>query len=124
MSARETELEEYIPRYLALLPQIPSLILRHAQIRWSNWLAAQWGKTSEVPFPDLVGLWTAMENQGPWEPTFPASYTLTPEASYGGGMSTRPTPGPTHPAQWLASETSAAPSVASAAATVAPTLKA
>ena len=36
MSARETELEEYIPRDMALLPQIPALILRHAQIRWSN----------------------------------------------------------------------------------------
>ena len=41
MSERETELEEYIPRDSALLPQIPVLLLRHAQIRWSNWLAAQ-----------------------------------------------------------------------------------
>ena len=46
MSARETELEEYVPRDSALLPQIPVLLLRHAQIRWSNWLAAQWGNTS------------------------------------------------------------------------------
>ena len=65
------------------------------QIRWSNWLAAQWGKTSEVPFPDLAGLWTAMENQDPWYPTFPAGYTLAPEATYVGGMSTRPAPVPT-----------------------------
>ena len=41
LSARETELEEYLPRDAALLPQIPSLILRHAQIRWSNWIASQ-----------------------------------------------------------------------------------
>ena len=41
MSARETELEEYIPRDSALLPQIPALLLQHAQIRCSNWLAAQ-----------------------------------------------------------------------------------
>ena len=63
---RETELEEYQPRDAALLPQIPALLLRHAQIRWSNWLSAQWGKTSEVPFPDLERLWTAMYNQEPW----------------------------------------------------------
>ena len=62
MSARETELEEYVPRDSTLLPHIPALLLWHAQIRWSNWLATQWGKTSEVPFPDLAGLWTAMEN--------------------------------------------------------------
>ena len=72
MLARETELEEYVPRDSALLPQIPALLLRHTQICWSNWLAAQWGKTSEAPFPDLAGLWTAMDNQEPWEPTFPA----------------------------------------------------
>ena len=63
--ARETELEEYLPKDATLLPQILALILQHAQIRWSNWLASQWGKTSEVPFPDLTGLWTAMENQEP-----------------------------------------------------------
>ena len=124
MSARETELEEYNPRDLALLPKIPSLILQHAQIRWSNWLAAQWGKTSEVPFPDLVGIWTAMENQDPWEPTLPASYTFTYEATYRTSISTRLTPGQTHPVRWHTSETSAAPTVAAAAATVSPTLKA
>ena len=98
MSARETELEGYAPRDSDLLPQIPALLLRHTQIHWSNWLAAQWGKTSEVPFPDLAGLWTAIENQETWEPTFPTVYTLTPEAAYGGVMSTRPTLVPTHPA--------------------------
>ena len=41
LSARETELEEYLPRDATLLPQISALILRHAQIRWSNWLASQ-----------------------------------------------------------------------------------
>ena len=75
MSARETDLEEYQPRDAALLPQIPALLLRHAQIRWSNWLTAQWVKTSEMPFLDLAGLWTAMDNQEPWEPTFPAGHT-------------------------------------------------
>ena len=72
MSARETELEEYVPRDSSLLPQIPALLLRHAQICCSNWLDAQWGKTSEAPFTDLAGIWKAMENQEPWEPTFPA----------------------------------------------------
>ena len=70
MSAREKELEEYVPRDSTLLPQILTLLLRHAKICWSNWLTAQWGKTSEVTFPDLVGIWTAMENQEPWETTF------------------------------------------------------
>ena len=76
-----------------------------------------------MPFPELAGLWTAMENQELWEPTFPAGYTLTPEAAYGGGMSTRPTPGPTKTAQWPTSETLAAPAVTTAA-TVALILKA
>ena len=76
LSAQETKLEEYIPRDYLLLAQIPALLLRHAQIRWSNWLAAQWGRTSEVPFPNLAGLWTAIDNQEPWEPTFPAGYTF------------------------------------------------
>ena len=39
--ARETELEEYTPRDSSLLSQIPALLLRHAQTRWSNWSAAQ-----------------------------------------------------------------------------------
>ena len=60
MSTRETDLEEYIPQNMALCPQVAALILRHAQICWSNWIAAQWGKTSEVPFPNLAGLGTAM----------------------------------------------------------------
>ena len=72
MLARETELEEYTPRDSAQRPQIPALILRHVQICWSNWLAAQWGNTSEAPFPDLAGLWTDMDNQEPWELTFPS----------------------------------------------------
>ena len=100
MLARETELEEYIPRDTDLHPQIRALILRHAQIRWSNWLAAQWGKTSEVPFPDLAGLWTAMKSQEPWETTFPAGYTLSPKAAYRGSVSNRPTQGLAYPARW------------------------
>ena len=123
MSARATDLEEYVPRNSALLPQIPALLLQHAQTRWSNWLAAQWGKTSEAPFPDLAGLWKAMENQELWEPTLPPGYTLTPDAAYGGGMCTHLTPGPTHPSQWPTSETLAATAVVAAAETVAPTLK-
>ena len=61
LSAQETELEEYIPRDSSLLAQIPALLLRHAQICWSNCLAAQWGMTSEVPFLNLAGLWTRSE---------------------------------------------------------------
>ena len=64
-----------------------------------------------------------MKNQDPWEPTFHTGYTLSPKASYVGGISTRPTPGPTYPARWPTSDTSAAPTVAAAAATVALTLK-
>ena len=123
MLARETELEKYIPRETALRPQIPALILRHAQICWSNWLTDKWGKTSKVPFPDLAGLWEAMENQDPWEPTLPAGYTLSPEAAYGGGVRTRSIQGPDYPARWPTSETSAAPTSAAATETVAPTLK-
>ena len=105
LSAIETELEEYIPRDAALLPQIPALLLRHAHIRWSNWLASQWGKTLEVPFPNLSGLWTAMENQEPWEPTFPAGYTLVPDTAYRGNISPRPSQGPPTSARWNLVET-------------------
>ena len=45
LSERETEMEEYIPRDASHLPHILALLLRHAHIRWSNWLALQWGKT-------------------------------------------------------------------------------
>ena len=90
LSERETELEEYLPRDTALLPQILVLILRHAQIRWSNWLASQWDKTSEVPFPNLAGLWAAMKNQEPWEPTSLAGYNLVPDTVYGGNMIPQP----------------------------------
>ena len=120
MSARETDLEEYQPRDAALLPQIPALLLWYAHICWSNWLAAQWDKTSEVPFPDLAGLWTAMDNQEPWEPTFPAGYTLSPDAAYGGVMSSLPTHGTNPSSQWTPSETMATPLV-TATAPVAPT---
>ena len=41
LSAWETEPEEYVPRDATLLTQIPALLLRHAQIRSSNWLADQ-----------------------------------------------------------------------------------
>ena len=109
LSARETDLEEYIPQDTALLPQIPALLLRHDQIRWSNWLASQWGKTSEVPFPNLSGLWTAMENQELWEPTFPAGYTLVPDTAYGGNMSPRPSQAPPTSARWNPVETPTAP---------------
>ena len=117
MPERETDLEDYIPRNAALRPQVPELILRHAQIRWSNWIAAQWGKTSKVPFPNLAGIWTSMENQEPWESTFPAGYTLSPETVYGGSGSACPAHGPAYPARWHVVDTSAAPtSVATAAA--------
>ena len=115
MSVRETELEEYQPRDAALLPRIPLLHLRHAQIRWYNWLAAQWDKTSEVPFPDLERLWTAMDNQELWDPTFPAGYTRSPNAAYGGGMISRPTHGTNPSAQWTPSETTSTPLVTSTA---------
>ena len=46
-----------------------------------------------------------MEHQEPWEPTFPAGYNLTPEATYRGGMRSRPTIGPNHTAKWPPSPT-------------------
>ena len=64
-----------------------------------------------------------MDNQEPWDTTFLAGYTLTPEAAYRGGVSSQPTPGPNHTARWPPSETSSAPTV-TATAKVAPTLKA
>ena len=59
-------------------------------------------------FPDLAGLWTAMENQEPWEPTFPAGYTLAPDAAYRGNMIPRPIQGNHTSARWAPAETSTA----------------
>ena len=105
------DLEEYIPRDAALRPQVPALILRHAQIHWSNWIAVQWDKTPEVPFPNLAGIWTAMENQDPWKPTFPADYNLSLETVPRTGLSGR----------WTAVDTSAVPTSSATAAAVAST---
>ena len=46
MLTRETELEVYVPSDTSLRLQLLVLILRHAQIRWLNWITAQLGKTS------------------------------------------------------------------------------
>ena len=118
MSARETDFEYYIPREVALHPQVPALILLHAQIRWSKWISAQWGKNSEVPFPNLAGIWTTMENQEPWEPAFPAGYTLPHENAYGGSDGSCPAPEPAYPAGGHAVDISTA-SVSEAAAVAA-----
>ena len=59
-----------------------------------------------------------MENQDPWEPTFPVGYILPPENSYGGSGGSRPSPKPAYPEGGLAVNTStAAASAASAAST-------
>ena len=124
MSARETDLEEYIPCDAALRSQVLALILCHAQIRWSNWISVQWGKTSEVTFPNLTGLWTAMENQEPREPTFPAGYTLPSENGYRGSDSACPDLKPAYLARNPTVNTLATPTSAAAAAAVVPTSRA
>ena len=96
MLSRETDLEEYIPRDAALCPQVPTLVLCHAQIRRSNWISAQWGKMSEVPLPNLAELRTVMENQELWEPTFNAGYTLPPKNVYKGSVSALPATRPAY----------------------------
>ena len=58
----------------------------------------------EVPFLNLAGLWTAIDNQEPWEPTFPAGYTFLPDTA-----SFRPSPGPPAPARWNPVEIPTAP---------------
>ena len=65
-----------------------------------------------------------MENQDPWAPTFPARYTLSPEAAYIGGVGTCPTKVLSYPARWTTLNTSAAPTSAASVTTVTPTLKA
>ena len=65
-----------------------------------------------------------MENQEPWEPTFPAGYTLSPKTAYGGSVRAHMAHGPAYPARWLAVDTSAAPTSAATIATAVPTAKA
>ena len=60
-------------------------------------------------FPDLASLWMAMENQEPWEPTFPAGYTFAPDAAYGGNMSPHQIQGTHTSARWAQAGTSTAP---------------
>ena len=43
--------------------------------------------------------------------TFPAGYTLSPDAAYGGGMSSSPTQDPNHAARWPPPETASTPLV-------------
>ena len=124
MLAREMELEDYIPRDAALRQQIPVLILHHALILWSNWITGQWGKTSKVPFPNLAGLWTAMENLNPWEPTFPAGYTLSTKTAYGGSVIACLSHELAYLVRWPVVDTLAAPTSAATTATAAPTTKA
>ena len=64
-----------------------------------------------------------MENQEPWDPTFPAGYTLSPETACEGSVSTHPAHGSDYPARWTTVDTSAAPTSATTVATVAPTAK-
>ena len=78
---------------------------------------------SEVPFSNLVGIWTAMDNQEPWDPTFPAGYTLSPETAYRGSVSTRPAHGPAYLERWPTVDNSAAPTSAATTANTAPTAK-
>ena len=60
-----------------------------------------------------------MKNQEPWEPTFTAGYTLSPEKIYRGSGSARPAPGPAYTSRGTAVDTSAAPtSVATTAVAV------
>ena len=44
----------------------------------------------------MAGIWTTMENQEPWEPTFPADYTLPPKNVYGGSGRGRQAPKPAY----------------------------
>ena len=54
LSARETELEEYIHQDTTLLPQIPALLLRHSQIGWSNIVSPRSGaRLPRCHFPTL-----------------------------------------------------------------------
>ena len=78
---------------------------------------------SGVPFPNLAGLWAAMENQEPWEPTFPADYTISPKTAYVGSVSARLAHGPAYPERYPAGDTLAAPTSAAIAATTSPTAK-
>ena len=51
--ARETELEEYVPRSREHTNMVPELIARWVQIWWSNWLSSQWDSSTAKALPDL-----------------------------------------------------------------------
>ena len=71
MVRREQELEKYVPQERHLRPHVPAFVTRWVQIRWSNWLVQQWDSDKEIPFPNLATLWEKINDDEPWEPTFP-----------------------------------------------------
>ena len=79
ISTRETDLEEYVPNKAALRPQVPALILRHAQIQWSNWIGVQWGETSEVPSQTRRVSGPPWKIRSPRSPTFLKATPLRPK---------------------------------------------
>ena len=49
MQEEEQKLLDYVPRDATLRPQVPSLLVRWFQIRFSNWLEKQWSDRDEPP---------------------------------------------------------------------------
>ena len=65
-----------------------------------------------------------MENKEPWEPTFPAGYTFSPENVYGGSGSACPSPGPAYLARGPAVDILAAPMTTATVAVLVSTTRA
>jgi hypothetical protein len=74
-AAREVELETvHQVRDVPYSAMVPALIVRFVQLRWSRWLLRQWNSPVHIPVPDLIDLFTQIELEVAWEPTFPMQY--------------------------------------------------
>jgi hypothetical protein len=65
--------EHYIATVLPRMA-FPGQLVRHTQIRISNWFTMQVQQPERVPVPDLSEMLTKIRNQETWAPRMPASY--------------------------------------------------
>jgi hypothetical protein len=74
--------EHYIATVLPTMAT-PGQLVRHTQIRVSNWFTMQVQHPERVPVPDFTDMLTKIRHQEPWAPRMPAAYDYHPQAPRG-----------------------------------------
>jgi hypothetical protein len=65
--------EHYIATVLPRMA-LPGQLVRHTQLRISNWFTMQVQQPERIPVPDLAEMLTKIRHQEPWAPRMPPSY--------------------------------------------------